>query len=621
MIPELACERLLALSLQHQWTFLGLMADAVSANENVSAGIALRCGADTIVDTGRCTLHQGQRTFEHATADLNLSGAIHCIGCAMKSSKNQTALMGALLRIGNSVAIRDGPPPQEARDYADWVMDHSIFAINGIHFLSDERQQQLKRHLEDMKPRVKKFLNGRWWLPDLEYYEDGSSGLTIQEVKDGVCGVLCEVIRMIFDLDGNEGRWFALMRAVKPFIFGCRCHYFLPRALRLMCAVPDPDEDLRDADQDTPQVIFAKRLKRGVRRLTEENIGDDFMVLATTSVPIIDFKYFLHSEGHNPRRKTRNNDAPPSVQRGILRGLVANDRAIIREVSTKIAKMIVEPSFWERARFKTSTMTKAQAALLRCGGDFFYRISEYFKGTPLDLLLLEDMSREVREMFWKKLFDELNKCCMRPFFCRRVQERSSAEAIIDDKHFEELLDFWSLNGECGTTIRNEHQNARMSKAIKIKSRGGPKPKASRVMTMAFVKTLRDDHATTWSKSKRSRPGMPKRNKAKKDVKSATRVLKRTLKRKSRCGKTQFALVTGRTPKLEYVNTMARKAKIDRLASLPAVPGKKRNLKRSFAFTKTEWQGLRAQLGQDQPYILKFALPSLGKNPTRSHCSR
>ena len=203
VIPELACARLLTLSLQHEWTLLGLMADAVSANENVSAGIALRCGADTIVDTGRCTLHQGQRTFEHATADLNLSGAIHCIGCAMKSSKNQTALTGALLRIGNSVAIRDGPPPQEARDYADWVMDHSLFAINGIENLSDEQQQQLKSRVEDMKPRVKKFLNGRWWLPDLEYYEDGSSGLTIQEVKDGVCGVLCEVARMIFDLDGK----------------------------------------------------------------------------------------------------------------------------------------------------------------------------------------------------------------------------------------------------------------------------------------------------------------------------------------------------------------------------------------------------------------------------------
>ena len=86
--------------------------------------------------------------------------------------------------------------------------------------------------------------------------------------------------------------------------------------------------------------------------MTEDNIGDDFMVLATTFVPIIIFNYFLHSEDHDARRKTRNNDVPPSVQRGILRGLVANDRAIIREVSTKIAKMIVEPSFWERLASK-----------------------------------------------------------------------------------------------------------------------------------------------------------------------------------------------------------------------------------------------------------------------------
>ena len=100
------------------------------------------------------------------------------------------------------------------------------------------------------------------------------------------------------------------------------------------------------------------------------------MVLAATSVPIIDVNIDLHSKGHDPRRKTRSNDAPPSVQRGILRGLIANARAIIREVSTKIANIIVEPCFLERARFKTSTMTKARAALLRCGGEFFYRISE-----------------------------------------------------------------------------------------------------------------------------------------------------------------------------------------------------------------------------------------------------
>ena len=79
-------------------------------------------------------------------------------------------------------------------------------------------------------------------------------------------------------------------------------------------------------------------------------------------------------------------------------------------------------------------------------------------------------------------------------------------------------------------------------------------------------------------------------------------MKKGLKRKSRKGSTDISLGTARTPKHEYVNTMARKAKMDRIAQLPyAGQGKSgRNIKRRFAVTMPEWKGLRAQLGQDQP---------------------
>ena len=510
--PELAVARLHELSMRHEFVMLGLLADAHSSNENVQCGLALRL-PKALVHTGRCCMHQGQRCFEHAVQPLRIQSAVHCIGCAMKSGRNQRAMIEAITHVGRSVVIRAGKPPPEAARYSKWVLEHSLSAVFGLEYLPQAMQTKFRHEIREREDRLLKYLNGRWWMLDIEHWEHGCCK-DAKETKDGVVSALLEVLHLIWELDGNEGRWFQLIKANKPFVFGAACHKFLPRAFLRVCPIgeADTDEALVEAEDDAPQVLFGKRLKRGVKRMIEPEASQDCMIMAVTSVPIQMFNYWLHAEGRDSRLYENDlADGDEQVPTSVLCGLVTDDRAIIRRVSRELGDMVSQEDFWERCVFAIGTpaptmMRNTRSSIVRCGAEYFYRVDDYYAGTPLDFVTLPSMSVDEEEQFWEAFFKQ-SKCCKQPFFCRRVHERFEAdykETLVGNGRFCAAVAFWSGEGggggETGTTIRNEHQNARFAASVRIRKKQGGK--AMRIVTHSFVKTIADDHRTLFKLPRR-----------------------------------------------------------------------------------------------------------------------
>ena len=528
--PELAVARLHELSLKQQWFFLGLLADSHSSNENVQCGLGLRLPR-AYVHTGRCCMHQGQRCFEHAVAPLRLQSAVHCIGCAMKGGRNQRVMVQAITQVGRSVVIRSGEPPAGAVEYSKWVLEHSLSATFGLEYLPQAKQEQIRDSIRQREARILKYLNGRWWMEDIEHFENGCCA-SAKETQDGIVDVLLEVLHLVWELDGNEGRWFQLTAANKPFVFGCACHNFLLRSFKIICPISheDTDEALVEAENDAPQVLFSKRLKRGVKRMIEPEASQDCMIMAVTTVPIMTFNYWLHAEGRDPRRRESDlGDDDDEVPVSVLKSMFKDDRAIIRRISRELGDMISKPNFWERCAFAVgfsrdlgTMMRNTRSSTIRCGAEYWYRIEDYYEGTPLDFLGVPEMSTDEELTFWTSFFAK-NKCCKQPFFCRRLHERwettwhdaTLPDHLVANAGFLMMVEFWAGHGggESGTTIRNEHQNARFAAAVRASRRGngGAGGKAVRVVTSSFVKTVADDHRTLYK--------LPRRRKVKRHIKA------------------------------------------------------------------------------------------------------
>ena len=167
-------------------------------------------------------------------------------------------------------------------------------------------------------------------------------------------------------------------------------------------------------------------------------------------------------------------------------------------------------------------MRNTRSSTIRCAAEYWYRIEDYYEGTPLDFLGVPEMSDDEERTFWAAFFAK-NKCCKQPFFCRRVHERwestwqdhDDPDRLVGSGGFILMVNVWAGNGggESGTTIRNEHQNARFAAAVRIRRRGngGAGGKAVRVVTQSFVKTVADDHRTLYK--------LPRRRRLKRNIKA------------------------------------------------------------------------------------------------------
>lgn len=167
--PELSTTSLNTLANSSRWCFVGLLGDAVAANEAVFTEWA-KAVPGAVVDAGRCRMHQGHLCFAGATHRLNLSSPLHCLGCAIKNGGNQDKLERALARVAKLVNIWYEPPPPDAAGYSNCALDVTPCDFEGYHSLEDEvRRGKVRLEMQRIRALVLHVLNSRWWEPLVHY--------------------------------------------------------------------------------------------------------------------------------------------------------------------------------------------------------------------------------------------------------------------------------------------------------------------------------------------------------------------------------------------------------------------------------------------------------------------
>jgi hypothetical protein len=155
-----------------------------------------------------------------------------------------------------------------------------------------------------------------------------------------------ELAALIFEQESREDRWFQLLAAAKPYAAGVMCHNFLGRALRLMCPLTaeDTEEALRHNDQDDSTAFFAKRLKRGVKRLIGDDAPASLALMAYVARPLQEFNYELFAEAKDDRLQPGNAEVQPQ---SLLRRLLADDRRLIRNVGERFGAFLNDDGWFQ----------------------------------------------------------------------------------------------------------------------------------------------------------------------------------------------------------------------------------------------------------------------------------
>ena len=100
-----------------------------------------------------------------------------------------------------------------------------------------------------------------------------------------------EVCALLFDpkYNASDHDWFKITRAAKPWTFGVACHGFILSALKQICPLTaaDTEEALRDQEGDSTAQFFAKRLKRGVKKLAEPETCQALLCMMTITQDVL----------------------------------------------------------------------------------------------------------------------------------------------------------------------------------------------------------------------------------------------------------------------------------------------------------------------------------------------
>ena len=386
-----------------------------------------------------------------------------------------------------------------------------------------------------------------------------------------------EFLATLYDQESREDRWFQMISAIKPYAFGARCHGFLLAALRFMCPLTAEDtaEALRDSEDDDSKVFFAKRLKRGVKRLLEGLATESLMVVSVVSFGLQEFNYMLLSEAKDPRLQPARGtarDATAVQGPSLLRKLLQGGRASIKKVANGFRDLLVNDE-WVRFCNKTSgddqrrrlqVVRVARATLLRFSGQCDVRIINHFDADPYDFVLAQDLDDDSAKRLYQK-FHDLPRCCLHPYFGRRVRRMSKGvEELMQDAGFQELLNFWVDDGEAVTSIRNERQHACFGRSLSSRKASAARPSVLRVFTESMCKTIRNDHRTQFGKASKRMSMKGELTKCRKSLLMATKRVQYLLKHGRRGAqgcKSMIPLRTARTAKLEFMNEKKRQAKM------------------------------------------------------------
>ena len=324
-LPECKFANIQAASKKFDWVMYGTMCDHAAPNRATQACCAAEM-PDALLDEGRCCLHQNHICFKATTRPWELTGSLHALGTGFHNSTNQKKLFQSLCLLSRRTRIWYRAPPPEAAAYRSWLLDLTLTRFAGEDLITDDKQKRgIKEKLQSILERVGKILNGRYWIGRVEHYchTEGSGvpcckspaetfmkatllecafilfDLLSRCISTCVCDcmnecndsepkineIFSEVCALIFDPKyiSSDHDWFKTTRAAKPWTFGIACHGFILSALRQICPLTaeDTEEALRDREGDSTAQFFAKRLKRGVKKLAEPKTCQELLSMMT----------------------------------------------------------------------------------------------------------------------------------------------------------------------------------------------------------------------------------------------------------------------------------------------------------------------------------------------------
>ena len=632
-LPELSSSSLQALARDtYEWLFLQLMGDHVAANRLSHTILAHRMG-DVVIDDARCAMHQNHLGFLGTVRPWSLTGPMYSLNTGLQNAGNQTKLIGAVCVQARRARIIYGrPPPEEAVAYSRWLFDITIGRFSNLDMVESEiEKEKVQRRIAELRSSLEATVNGRFWLNRIEHYcydpiTGGPCCDNEEHAHNKIAGALQGVVAFLIDSRNcaSDHDWFKTVHAGKGFAFGCSCHNFLTNALRTVCPLTDVDTDaaLAECPGDDRGVFFAKRLKRGVKKLCEPSAPQKLLTMMAVTPELESFAFFLLEEARDERLKNSTN---PNGTKSILRRVIENDRAKLKEVQVGLAGLLDDNGglnmLWRHVREHDPVPVQAKyrlarGALLRASGQFNARFDEHFDGFPYDWVLAQEKNEAGQDVIVDN-FMKKRRCCSRPFFCRRVrrkidkmttaEHKPTPQQTFRSKGFQNMVNFWCDSAESVTSIRNEHQHSSFGKKLRSgKAGGGAHGSAKRVSLADLLSHVKRDHETQFGPaSSRAVPRKRLRRNAKSQLRKAELAIRRARRRNpGKVAVTEFKLGCGRTPELQHINKCLKAFKQDR-----------RDQRIKGKIPMTEYKGLRAQWKQD--FAASPALQALCEQEVKS----
>ena len=209
---------------------------------------------------------------------------------------------------------------------------------------------------------------------------------------------------------------FKTVHAAKAFTFGLGAHICLGRALRQVCPLSEADTDaaLAESAEDDRATMFAKRLKRGVKRLTDPVVVQQLMTMMATTSELEAFTYVLMEECKDERLKSVSN---PEGKKSILRRMIENNRELLVRVQSSYARLVVDPSgtgmdmLWRHVREgdgldKSAKIRLARGSAVRGSGQFNARFNEHYADYPFDWIMFQEKDAATQDAIGERFLDK-----------------------------------------------------------------------------------------------------------------------------------------------------------------------------------------------------------------------
>ena len=298
------------------------------------------------------------------------------------------------------------------------------------------------------------------------------------------------------------------------------------------------------------------------------------MNLLATSTCMERLQWTLYAEAKDPRlQPNKDKKAPKTTSlrkkvkmptpdaQSIVRIILADDRRPVAEVQRSQVEMISDVSFFQhlgrKMKNEVDPHRQTRATILKSYVGFDYRVARRLDGTPWDWLVMESKEEPEQKEIFERYMNK-RKCCLRPFFCRRLRRKVSEFKHTQTPRFKKLVRFMADDGEALTSVRNELQHTRLNKVLMSKMQHGACSKMNRVRLQALNRYVSDDHLTLFP-----RAFVKKRKGAKKMLAEAMKSVRQHLQKRRRYRKHRDAsLGTGRTPELQYINKRGKEVKAD-----------------------------------------------------------